>query len=112
MSVSAAVDPEEAFVASIASCHMLWFLSIAASKKLVVDRYEDHPEGTLTSNDEGKLAMGRVTLKPRVSFGGADVPSTARIDELHRLAHEHCFIARSVRTEIVIVQSQGQDEDS
>jgi len=105
LSKEAAVDPEEAFVASLASCHMLWFLSIAAEKRLVVERYEDHPEGTLAKDGEGKLAMVEVTLKPSVRFGGTGIPSKTQIDELHDLAHERCFIANSVKTEIRIVQS-------
>lgn len=107
MSLEAAVDPEEAFVASIASCHMLWFLSIAAARNFVVDRYEDHPEGTLAENGEGKLAMTSVDLKPSVSFFGAIIPSAAQVDELHNMAHEKCFIANSVKTVIRIIGSES-----
>ncbi len=101
-----AVDPEEAFVASIASCHMLWFLSIAATKEFIVDRYEDHPEGILSKDEKGKLAMVKVTLKPSVCFGGDNIPSSPQLNELHSLAHEKCFIANSVRTKISIIQDQ------
>ncbi len=98
-----AVDPEEAFVASLASCHMLWFLSIAAGKKLIVEHYEDRPEGVLAKNAEGQLAMVKVTLKPEVRFSGGAIPTDAEKNELHRLADEKCFIAHSVRTEICII---------
>jgi len=104
MSVESAFDPEEAFVASLSSCHMLWFLSIAAGKKYIVESYEDNAEGILGKDEEGKLAMTEVTLKPEVNFGGNAVPSREQIDELHHLAHEKCFIANSVKTKINIVQ--------
>jgi len=105
MSKESAVDPEEAFVASLSSCHMLWFLSIAAGKKFVVESYEDHAEGILAKNEDGKLAMTEVTLKPKVSFSGETIPTRAQVDELHHSAHEKCFIASSVKTKISIVQS-------
>jgi organic hydroperoxide reductase OsmC/OhrA len=104
MSDETAVDPEEAFIAAISSCHMLWFLSIAAGKKYLVERYEDDAEGVLGKNEEGKLAMTKVTLKPQVNFGGENIPSSEQIDELHVLAHEKCFIASSVKTQITVLQ--------
>ncbi len=104
MSRESAVDPEEAFVASLSSCHMLWFLSIAAGKKFIVESYEDNAEGILAKNEEGKLAMTEVALKPKVNFSGKTIPSQAQVDELHHLAHEKCFIASSVKTKISIVQ--------
>jgi len=104
MSKGSAVDPEEAFIASLSSCHMLWFLSIAAGKKFVVESYEDHAEGILAKNEEGKLAMTEVTLRPKANFSGKTIPSQAQVDELHRSAHEKCFIASSVKTKINIVQ--------
>lgn len=103
MSDATAVDPEEAFIAAIASCHMLWFLSIAAGKGLIVDRYEDLAEGVLARNEDGRLAMTRVTLKPAVYFPGEGFPARAAVDEIHHLAHEKCFIANSVKTSISIV---------
>ena len=93
------VDPEEAFVASLASCHMLTFLALAARKRFVVDRYEDEAVGVLEKNEAGKLAITRVTLRPRVEFGG-EPPSAEALERLHHQAHEHCFIANSVRTRI------------
>ena len=102
MSSESAVDPEEAFVASISSCHMLWFLSIAAGKKFVIDSYEDNAIGILAKNDEGVLAMTEVTLKPEIIFSSNNIPSQSQIEELHHTAHEKCFIAASVKTKINI----------
>jgi organic hydroperoxide reductase OsmC/OhrA len=104
MSNESAVDPEEAFIASLSSCHMLWFLSIAAERNYMVESYEDYAEGVLGKDEEGKLAMTRVTLKPKVSFGTRHIPSRDQVDELHHSAHEKCFIANSVKTKIVVVQ--------
>lgn len=100
MSVEAAVDPEEAFVASISSCHMLWFLSIAAGKGFRVDEYLDDAVGLMGKNAAGKTAVTRVTLRPNVRFSGDKQPSPAELDELHHKAHAECFIANSVTTEI------------
>jgi organic hydroperoxide reductase OsmC/OhrA len=100
MSVEAAVDPEEAFVASIASCHMLWFLSIAAGQGLRVDEYLDEAVGVMGKNAAGKIAVTQVTLRPRVSFSGVRLPTHAQIEQLHHEAHEECFIASSVITDI------------
>lgn len=101
---AALVDPEEGFVASVASCHMLTFLALAARKRLVVDGYDDDACGFLEKNAEGKLAITRVVLRPRIRFGGSQ-PSAADVARLHELAHENCFIANSVRTEIVVVSA-------
>lgn len=95
-----AVDPEEAFVASLSSCHMLWFLSIAAERGYVVERYDDRAEGVLEKNHEGRLAITEVTLNPRVQFSGASTTTPAALRELHHLAHEKCFIAASVTTAV------------
>jgi organic hydroperoxide reductase OsmC/OhrA len=100
MSDASAVDPEEAFVASLSSCHMLWFLSLAAQRKLRVDSYFDEADGLLKKNAEGKLAMTRVTLRPKVAFSGDRIPSREEIDQLHHEAHEECFLASSVKTEM------------
>jgi organic hydroperoxide reductase OsmC/OhrA len=100
MSVEAAVDPEEAFVAAIASCHMLWFLSLAAAQHLCVDSYVDEAVGVLGKNAAGKVAMTTVTLKPRVEFSGKEKPTRAAFEALHHKAHEKCFIANSVTTEV------------
>jgi organic hydroperoxide reductase OsmC/OhrA len=97
-----AVDPEEAFVAAVSSCHMLTFLSIAAKKRFVVDRYEDKALGIMTKNQSGKLFVSKVTLDPMIEFSGDKVPTPEQIADLHHLAHQECFIANSVRTEIVV----------
>lgn len=96
-----AVDPEEAFVASLASCHMLWFLSIAAQRGFCVDRYHDAATGTMQKNAAGKVAITAVTLKPEVHFSGSRVPTPQELAEMHHEAHEQCFIANSVNSEIV-----------
>jgi organic hydroperoxide reductase OsmC/OhrA len=99
LSLAAAVDPEEAFVASLSSCHMLWFLSLAAAQRLRVDRYTDDAEGVLGKNAEGKVLMTTVTLKPRVTISG-EKPTSAVFEALHHQAHERCYIANSVKTEV------------
>jgi organic hydroperoxide reductase OsmC/OhrA len=95
-----AVDPEEAFVASISSCHLLWFLSIALKHGYIVDSYDDEAIGVMERNTEGKIAVTRVTLRPRISFAGTKTPAATELDALHHEAHEKCFIANSVKTEI------------
>lgn len=95
-----AVDPEEAFVASLSSCHMLWFLSIAAKRRFCVERYADSAVGTMAKNAVGKMAMTVVTLRPDVTFSGAMQPTRAQLDQMHHEAHEECFIANSVKTEV------------
>lgn len=103
MSVEAAVDPEEAFVSSISSCHMLWFLSMALKGGFVVDRYHDQAEGIMQRNAQGKVAVTHVTLRPQVAFSGARQPTPDEVATMHHEAHEACFIANSVKTEIVVV---------
>ena len=100
MSDAAAVDPEEAFVASLAACHMLWFLSLAAQQGHVVDNYRDAAFGVMTKNTAGKLWMSNVTLRPEVRFGGERQPSAEAVLQLHHRAHEECFIANSVKSEV------------
>ena len=100
MSDASAVDPEEMFVASLSSCHMLWFLSIAAARKFCVDSYVDDASGIMARNTEGKMAMTVVTLKPRVVFSGDLVPTVEQIHAVHHKAHAECFIANSVKTEV------------
>ncbi|MFI4887122.1 MAG: OsmC family protein [Burkholderiales bacterium] len=97
-----AVDPEEAFVASISSCHMLWFLSIAAARGHRVDDYVDDADGFLEPNADGRVSMTRVTLRPRVVFSGERVPSTADIAAMHDEAHHACYIANSVKSVIAV----------
>jgi organic hydroperoxide reductase OsmC/OhrA len=100
MSDAAAIDPEETFIASIAACHMLWFLSLAAAERYIVDRYRDNAVGAMTKNDAGKLWISSVTLRPEVSFGGDRLPSREQLLHLHHRAHEECFIANSVKSDV------------
>jgi len=92
-------NPESALVAALSSCHMLTFLAIAARRRLVVESYEDDALGHMEKNDDGKLAITRVTLRPRVTFAG-NAPVAEELARLHHLAHEQCFIANSVRTDV------------
>lgn len=96
------VDPEEAFVASISSCHMLWFLSIAARRGYVVDSYDDAAEGFLEKAADGRAWMARVTLHPVIAWCGERVPTQADIAEIHDAAHHACYIANSVRAAITV----------
>ena len=100
LSVAEAVDPEEALVASLSSCHQLVFLSIAARRGYIVDSYRDEAVGIMGKNAEGKLAITRVTLQPATRFSGDRQPSASELDAMHHEAHEQCFIASSVRTEV------------
>jgi organic hydroperoxide reductase OsmC/OhrA len=97
----AGVDPEEAFVASLSSCHMLFFVDFARRAGFVVDEYVDEAEGVLKKRADGKMAMTRVTLRPRVTWGG-DPPDEATIAGLHHRAHEECFIANSVTADVTV----------
>ena len=100
MSVENAVDPEEAFVASLSSCHMLTFLYLASKRGFVVESYRDEAIGIMEKNAEGKLAITRVTLRPDVRFVGDRVPDREEIAEMNHQAHEECFIASSVKTDV------------
>jgi len=101
MSVAENVDPEEAFVASISSCHMLFFLSLAARRGIVVDRYEDKATGVMKKRDDGKTAITKVVLRPDAQYSGENIPDLQTVEKLHHRAHELCFIANSVSAEIV-----------
>jgi organic hydroperoxide reductase OsmC/OhrA len=101
-SVAEAVDPEEALVAALSSCHMLTFLYVAAKQGFVVDAYADEAVGEMTKNEHGKFWVSKVTLAPAIVFSGEKRPTTQQLDELHHLAHEECYIANSVKTEIVV----------
>ena len=96
----AGVDPEEAFVAAISSCHMLTFLYVAMREGFVVTSYEDDAVGVLRKNDRGAFWVSAATLNPRIVYGGDRQPTPADVERLHHLAHEQCFIANSVKTEI------------
>jgi organic hydroperoxide reductase OsmC/OhrA len=96
------VDPEQAFVAAMSSCHMLTFLAVASQKKYVVDSYEDHAVGLLAKNAQGKMAMTEVTLNPHITFSGDQQPDAQALHQLHETAHRECFIANSVTTKVNI----------
>ena len=101
----ACVDPEEAFVAAIASCHMLTYLYVAAKAGIQIERYEDDAVGAMTKNEHGVPWVSTVVLRPRITYGGATPPVDE--DRLHHAAHEQCFIANSVKTAIVVQKPQG-----
>lgn len=100
-SVAENVDPEEAFIASLSSCHMLFFLSIAAMGKFVIDQYTDRAIGVMEKNADGRIVITKVTLRPEVVFKGEIQPSIEQLEEMHHKAHEQCFLANSVKTEVV-----------
>jgi organic hydroperoxide reductase OsmC/OhrA len=100
MSDPVAVDPEEALVAALASCHMLWFLSIAAQRGYRVDRYRDQAAGTLAKNVDGKWCISVVTLRPCTQFSGDSLPTQEQIVAMHHAAHSECYIARSVTAQV------------
>ena len=98
---AAGVDPEEAFVASLSSCHMLFFVDFARRAGFVVETYVDEAESMLEKGADGRMAMTRVTLRPRIEWGG-DTPNAAALADLHHKAHEACFIANSVTTVVIV----------
>ena len=102
-----AVDPEEAFVAALSSCHMLWFLSLAAAKGFIVDSYKDAAVGHMREIAPNKMAVAEVTLRPRVVFDPSHAATRMQLDALHHAAHEHCFLANSVKTQITIEPVQS-----
>ncbi|MEI8258392.1 MAG: OsmC family protein [Deltaproteobacteria bacterium] len=96
------VNPEESLVAALSSCHMLTFLAVAARAKLVVDAYDDDAVGYLEKNAEGRIAVTRVTLRPRIRFAGDVVIDAERLAKLHEQAHRACFVANSVKTVLTV----------
>jgi organic hydroperoxide reductase OsmC/OhrA len=104
-SVVEAVDPEEALVAAASSCHMLTFLYLAAKRGFVVESYADDAFGVLDKNPEWKLAITRITLRPRIEFSSNKIPSSAELEALHHSAHEECYIASSIKSEVVVEAS-------
>jgi organic hydroperoxide reductase OsmC/OhrA len=101
-SVESNVDPEEAFIASLSSCHMLFFLSIAAKRRYLIESYIDEATGIMQLGKDNKMSMTDVTLNPIIKFSGEKQPTTEQINKMHHQAHEQCFIANSVRTKIHI----------
>lgn len=100
---SAAVDPEEAFVAALASCHMLWFLNIAAKRGYCVESYRDAATGVMARNTEGRVSITTVTLRPHAAFTGAKVPTLELVQSMHDEAHAECFLANSVKSHLVTI---------
>lgn len=100
LSDPAAIDPEEAFVASLSSCHMLTFLYVAFKRGFVIEEYRDEAVGTLAKNTAGRMAMTVVTLRPAIRFAGDKLPTEADLAAMHHQAHDECFIANSVTTEV------------
>ncbi|MFI4936340.1 MAG: OsmC family protein [Caulobacterales bacterium] len=97
-----AMDPESAFTGALSACHMLWFLDIAARAGFVVGAYRDEALGTMETDAEGKMSMTRVVLRPKIDFIGERRPTPQELDHLHHRAHEECFIANSVKSEVVV----------
>jgi organic hydroperoxide reductase OsmC/OhrA len=100
MSDPTALDPEEAFLSALSSCHLLWFLSIAAGSGFRVDRYFDAASGVIATDEAGKTMVSQVTLRPEVAFSGAKLPTRSQVEQMHERAHQSCFIANSVKTEV------------
>lgn len=109
MSDAAAVDPEEALVAAVSSCHMLFFLSIAAKHGHTVDIYIDHAVGLLEKNAQGKMAMTRITLRPAIAFAGTAPPGEEELHAMHHEAHDKCYIANSLNTDVVVESNVVDD---
>ena len=101
MSDPAGIDPEEALVASVSSCHMLWFLHLARDSGLDVAGYRDEARGKMGKDERGRMAVTRIVLRPEIEFAGK-APDSETVERLHHEAHERCFIANSLRTEIVV----------
>ena len=95
-------DTEESFVTSLSSCHMLTFLAITCKKKFVLDEYSDEAVGHMEKNENGKLAITRVELHPKLKFSGETRPTERDLDEMHHFAHTECFIANSVKTKVTV----------
>lgn len=97
-----ALNPETLLVGALASCHLLTFLAVCAKRGYVVESYDDAASGVLGKNAEGKMAITRITLRPRVAFGGDKVPSPEELAKLHERAHANCFIGSSTRSEVTV----------
>jgi organic hydroperoxide reductase OsmC/OhrA len=101
-SVAENLDPEEALIAALSSCHMLFFLSFAAKQGFIVDEYHDHPVGYMEKNERNRMSITRITLRPVIRFSGEKLPAAADIEALHHRSHDHCYIANSIRAEVTI----------
>jgi len=101
------VDPEEAFVASVSSCHMLTFLWLASKEGFIADSYEDEAAGVMTKNERGVPWVSTITLRPRIAWSGEKPPTPADLERLHHAAHEKCFIANSIKTQVTVASLAG-----
>jgi len=106
----ALVDPEEAFVASVSSCHMLTFLYLASKQGFQVDSYNDEALGMMTKNEKGVLWISSITLHPQIAYGADKRPTPEDEERLHHMAHEQCFIANSIKTEVVVSGATPRQE--
>lgn len=102
MSMAANVDPEEALVAATSSCHMLFFLSIAAKRGFIVDEYVDSATGVMAKNSAGKAAITRITLRPKIVFSGALQPTSDELEAMHHESHDQCYIANSIKADVIV----------
>ena len=102
------IDPEEAYVASLSSCHMLTFLHLASRAGFVIDRYEDEAVGTMARNERGIPWVSEVALNPKITFSAEKTPSADELKQLHHRAHEHCFIANSVKSHVHVIPPSSQ----
>lgn len=100
MSDASAVDPEEALVAAVSSCHMLFFLAYAAKGGFTIDRYVDNAVGTMSRDERGKMSITEIVLRPAVDWSGDKRPDAAELESLHHRSHEACYIANSIRAEV------------
>ncbi|MBC8257495.1 MAG: OsmC family protein [SAR324 cluster bacterium] len=100
-------NPEDLFVASVSSCHMLTFLAVASLKKFTVDRYSDKAVGLLEKGESGKLVMNRIVLRPEIVFSGELQPTSAELAALHEKAHHGCFIANSINSEVIVEKPES-----
>ena len=96
------VDPEEALVAAASSCHMLTFLYLAAKSRLIIDSYHDHAVGTMAVDERGRKSITRIVLSPKIHFSGSKPPDAAGVERLHHEAHEECYVANSLRSDITV----------
>jgi organic hydroperoxide reductase OsmC/OhrA len=104
---AANIDPEEAYVASLSSCHMLTFLWFAGKAGFLVESYRDAAVGVMAKNERGSFWVSKVTLHPEIVWGGDKAPTAAELDQLHHRSHEECFIANSVKTEVIVSAPQS-----
>ncbi len=102
MSAAANVDPEEALVAAVSSCHMLFFLNIAGKRGFVIDSYVDRAIGAMGKNSDGKMAITRITLRPKIVFSGEHQPTPDELDVMHHESSDQCYIANSIKADVVV----------